>query len=170
MILRDTWEYVQRKNTKGVVGIIPVKDDGKLVLIQQYRPAVDKQVIELPAGLAGDVPGQEDEDMEIAARRELLEETGYEAQKMEYVFQGVPSSGLSNEHVIFYRATGLKKVAPGGGDEDEDITVIEVEMNRLLAWLEEQQKQGKAIPFQQFIKPGRYSGSNRIGKDTFRIR
>src|SRR5436190_21784999 len=78
-VRRGGWEYVARRNVTGIVGIIAVTDDGKLVLVEQFRPPVGKNVIEIPAGLAGDVAGSEHEALAEAARRELLEETGYEA-------------------------------------------------------------------------------------------
>ena len=77
LVRRGGWEYVERPNVTGIVVIVPVTRDGELVLIEQYRVPVDRPVIELPAGLAGDVPGTEGERLEAAARRELLEETGY---------------------------------------------------------------------------------------------
>ena len=77
------WEHVERVNGHGVVVILAVTEEGELLLVEQYRPAVKSRVIEVPAGLTGDVAGREDEDADAAARRELLEETGYEAQEME---------------------------------------------------------------------------------------
>src|ERR1700759_4607932 len=82
MVKRGKWEYAARKGVSGIVAIIAVTDDGKLVLVEQYRAPVGKRGIELPAGLAGDVAGQEDEELAAAAGRELLEETGYEASRM----------------------------------------------------------------------------------------
>src|SRR5580704_13589060 len=79
MVARGDWEYAERKNVTGIVAIIAVTAEGKLLLVEQYRPPLGKTVIELPAGLAGDIAGQEGEAMVTAARRELLEETGYEA-------------------------------------------------------------------------------------------
>jgi len=76
MKLRGRWEFVQRKNISGIVGIVPITDSNELVLVDQYRAAVGKRVFELPAGLAGDIAGQEDESFKTAADRELLEETG----------------------------------------------------------------------------------------------
>ena len=77
LVRRGEWEYVTRKNVTGIVGIVAVTDEGKLLLVEQPRPPLNRNVIELPAGLAGDVAGQEGEELANAARRELLEETGY---------------------------------------------------------------------------------------------
>lgn len=135
LVKRGHWEYVQRQNITGIVGIVPVTEDGKLVLVEQYRPPVASRVVELPAGLVGDVPGEESESFETAARRELLEETGYEASNMVRLVEGVISPGLSDEQITFFQATGLKKAGAGGGDGSEDIIVHEVAVAAVLPWL-----------------------------------
>jgi len=138
-----TWEYVQRPNISGIVVIVPVTDDNEAVLVEQYRPAVEANVIEWPAGLAGDVdPG---EALMDAAQRELVEETGYSALTMVHVIDGPPSAGLSDEFVDFFTAHGLVKKNAGGGDESEEITVHNVPVNELAGWLREQRKRGVLI-------------------------
>jgi 8-oxo-dGTP pyrophosphatase MutT (NUDIX family) len=77
MVDRNGWEYASRKNLTGIVGVIGVTDRNELLLIEQFRPPVNKQVIEIPAGLAGDLKGSRNEELAKAARRELFEETGY---------------------------------------------------------------------------------------------
>ena len=144
-VARGRWEYVQRKNVSGIVGIVPVTADGKLVLVEQYRPPVASGVIELPAGLAGDVPGRSGEAFESAARRELLEETGYEATEMVKVFEGVMSPGISDEQISFFLATGLKKSGRGGGDSSEDIVVHEVAIDNIVQWLAECRDRGLLV-------------------------
>ncbi len=139
------WEYVERVNTTGIIGIVPITDDGKLVLVEQYRPPVKCNVIELPAGLVGDVAGQEDEAMSVAAERELLEETGYRAGRMVRLFEGVASAGLSAERMTFFLATGLQKVHEGGGDESEDIVVHEVPISEVTGWLASRRAEGMLI-------------------------
>lgn len=138
----NRWEFVQRKNITGIVGIVPVTDDGKLVLLEQYRPPMGGKVIELPAGLVGDVPGNQAEPLEAAARRELQEETGYEARHMEIMFEGCVTPGLCDESISFFLATGLRKTADGGGDETEDIVVHEVALEAVTDFLAEQQRKG----------------------------
>lgn len=150
MVTQGRWEYVQRTNITGIVGIIAVTDDNKLILVEQYRTPVGKQVIELPAGLVGDVPGQESEAMEVAAHRELEEETGYQAQRLEEVFSGVASAGLSSERMTFFLATGLKKVGDGGGDHTEDIIVHEVPVDEVLQWVTDCQKEGMEVDLKVF--------------------
>ncbi len=143
--VRGHWEYVRRRNITGIVGIVAVTDDGKLVLVEQYRPPLDARVIELPAGLAGDIAGQEDETLATSARRELLEETGYEAREMVPLFTGASSAGLSDEMIAFFGATGLRKVGDGGGDESEDITVHEICVEGVREWLTVQQARGAVV-------------------------
>ena len=145
VLKRGHWEYVQRTNVTGIVCIVAITDDGKLVLVEQFRPPVAARVVELPAGLVGDVPGEEDEALETAARRELLEETGYKAATMELLFEGAPSAGLSDEQITFFLATGLRKVGPGGGDASEDITLHEVPLTELPAFLEARRGQGATV-------------------------
>jgi ADP-ribose pyrophosphatase len=139
------WEFVERKGVTGIVGIVAVTDDGKLLLVEQYRPPVGKVVIEIPAGLAGDIAGQEGEELATAARRELLEETGYEATGMTYLADGAASAGLSNEIITLFRATGLKKTGLGEGDGSEEITVHEVPVKEVMSWLAERRREGKLV-------------------------
>ena len=114
-ILRDGYECIERRNVTGIVGLVAVTEDGKLVLVEQFRPAVRARVIELPAGLAGDAAGGENESLETAARREFLEETGYEAREFVCVAEGAASAGLSSELIHLFLARGLTKVGAGGG-------------------------------------------------------
>src|SRR5262245_16597959 len=102
LVRRGTWDFVQRRGISGVVAIVAVTDAGELVLVEQFRPPVNKRVIEVPAGLAGDIAGQEHEALTEAARRELLEETGYEARSMRYLAEGVASAGLTDETITLF--------------------------------------------------------------------
>ena len=143
-VTRGRWEFVERKNITGIVGMIPVTDDGKLVLVVQHRPAVGGPVIELPAGLVGDVEGQRDEPMETAAARELIEETGYRAGKMTRVCSGAASAGIASEEMTLFLATELQKVGPGGGDDSENIVVHEVPLSEVPAYLDDCRNRGVA--------------------------
>lgn len=139
------WEYVQRVNTSGAVVIVAVTPDNKLLLVEQPRPAINGNCLELPAGLVGDIVGEEDESMAVAAARELEEETGYRPARLEYLTAGPPSSGLSGETLHFYRAYDLTQTGTGGGDDSEDITVHAIELDRVHEWLAEQEGQGLAV-------------------------
>ena len=116
--------------------MVAVTEDDELVLVEQYRPALDRRIIELPAGLVGYREGAEDEDMKDAARRELLEETGYEATDLVYLTEGSISSGLSAEVLTFYLCSNVRKVGPGGGDESEDIVTHVVALDDVADWLQ----------------------------------
>jgi ADP-ribose pyrophosphatase len=145
LVKQANWEFAKRKNLTGIVGIVAVTDDGKLVLVEQFRPPVGKSVVELPAGLAGDVAGSEKEDLADAARRELLEETGYEAKEMTYLAAGTASAGMVDEIISLYRATGLRKTGMGEGDGHEQIVTHEVPLAEVERWLEQQVAGGKLV-------------------------
>lgn len=130
---RGTWEYVTRPNATGVVAVVAVHDDGRLVLVEQHRPAAGRTVIELPAGLVGDV--DQSESMLPAAQRELLEETGYEAAHWQKLTCGYSSAGMTDEAITFFLATGLTKASEGGGVDGENITLHEVPVAQLNQWL-----------------------------------
>jgi ADP-ribose pyrophosphatase len=135
LIDRDGWTFVERPQITGVVTMVAVTDEGRLLLVEQPRRPMGGATIELPAGLVGDEPGMADEGLAEAARRELLEETGYEATSMELVATCATSPGMTSELVSIFRARGLRKVAAGGGVAGEDIRVHEVPLTEVDAWL-----------------------------------
>jgi ADP-ribose pyrophosphatase len=147
---KNTWEYVTRRGATGVVGILAVTADKKLLLVEQFRPAVGRKVIELPAGLAGDLAEARDEDFSTAAGRELLEETGYEAANFRLLTVGPSSAGLTDETIWLYLASNLKKAGAGGGDESEDIAVHEVSLTDAKGWLAARVRSGELIDFKVF--------------------
>ncbi len=115
---RGRWEYVGRARNIHAAVIVAV-EDGHILLVEQYRVPIGARCIELPAGLVGDE--QEGEPVETAAARELEEETGYRARKVESLGRFYSSPGMISESFTLVRATGLEKVGEGGGDGDEDI-------------------------------------------------
>jgi ADP-ribose pyrophosphatase len=101
-----------------VAYILPLLDDGRVVLIRQYRPIVGEEIWELPAGTieAGESP-------EACARRELAEETGYEAGRVEPLGEALADPGLTDERIFLFVARDLRPVARGL-DSDEHIEVV----------------------------------------------
>jgi ADP-ribose pyrophosphatase len=150
LVRRGKWEYVTRRGISGIVGIVAVTDEGKLLLVEQERPPVGARVIELPAGLAGDVAGAEHEDLAEAARRELLEETGYAARDMIWLAEGAASAGISDEIISLYLATGLTRIGAAEGDGSERLILHEVPLNSVPQWLEERRKAGMVIDLKIF--------------------
>lgn len=134
------WEAFERVNCDGVIGIVPFTDNDEVILIRQFRPPLNGFVIELPAGLVD--PG---ETCEQAVRRELVEETGYEAKDILFLTEGPMSSGASSEILSVYVATGLRHVGIGRRDETEDIEVIPVQLDQVTARLEELRQSGNHI-------------------------
>ena len=147
-----TWEYASRKGVTGIIALVPVTDDGKLVLVEQYRPPVGAPVVELPAGLAGDGKHRH-ETLEDAARRELAEETGYAADTLEYVGGGAASAGICDELISMFVARGLSKVGPDAAElqdaeaaaERGRITVHEVPLADVLPFLAERERAGSFV-------------------------
>lgn len=137
----DRWEYTFRTNASGVVVLVPVTTAGELVLVEQYRIPVKSRVMELPAGLVGDT-GDPDEDIRIAAQRELIEETGYRASVLEELLTCPSTPGLADEIVTIFFAGGLEKVGPGGGEGNENITVHVVPLESAPRWLDARLAEG----------------------------
>lgn len=106
-----------------VVHILPVAEDGRLLLVRQYRAAAGKELLETPAG--GIEPG---EDVESAAQRELREETGYRAENFKLLASVYSSPGFCTELNHLFVATGLS-YGPLEPDADEDITLTPVSLS-----------------------------------------
>ena len=138
----DGWEYASRSNASGVVVLVAVTPDNELVLVEQFRIPINSRVIELPAGLVGDL-GDRDEPLLLAAQRELLEETGFEAGRLDILMSCPSSAGMSDETVTFVRASGLTRRTAGGGDPSEEITVHLVPLAEVDQWIERRRTAGK---------------------------
>lgn len=147
---RGRWEYAVRNNPRGAVIILAVTPEDKIVFVEQYRVSILANTIEMPAGLVGDIAGSEDEDVLLAAKRELEEETGYTCGRMEFVHEGPSSAGMSTEMIAFARAWDLVKIGEGGGDDTENITVHEVPRAEAGQWLFERAKEGFSIDAKLF--------------------
>ena len=136
LIKEGHWEYVVRVNARGAALILAVTPDNKILLVEQYRVPVQARTIELPAGIIGDVPGLAHESQAEAARRELMEETGYMADNFVPLVMGPSCSGLTSERVTLFHATGLRRAGKGGGVAGEEITIHEIPMDEVVRWLE----------------------------------
>jgi ADP-ribose pyrophosphatase len=145
LIERDGWEFASRSNASDVVVIVAVTLEREIVLVEQFRRPVNAPVIELPAGLVGDLHHEPEESVLDAALRELEEETGYKAAKLEVAMACPSSAGMTDEIVTFILATGLERVGPGGGDDSEDILVHVVPLSQIDRWLLRKQQQGTPL-------------------------
>lgn len=104
------WDFIKHN---GAAAVVPVDSEGRLIMVSQYRNALDRYTIEIPAGgLNGP-----DEPTKDAAERELAEETGYRAEKLELLITIRTTVAFCNEKIDIYVATGL---TPGSQDLDED--------------------------------------------------
>jgi ADP-ribose pyrophosphatase len=104
------WDFLDHK---GAAAIVPVRDDGKIIMVRQYRNALGRDTLEIPAGTL-DYRGEPTLE---AARRELTEETGYTAESLELLISVFTAVAFCNEKIDVYVARGLK---PGKQDLDED--------------------------------------------------
>lgn len=152
------WEYTQRVNCTGIVVVIAMTQERKVLLIKQYRPPVKKFCIEFPAGLVNDRGLKTKESMASAAKRELLEETGYKAGRMVKILAGPSSPGSSADIMTMYLAEDLKKSGVGGGDHTEDIEVFEVPLDKAEDWIKQMENQGC------LVDPKVYSGLYFLNK------
>jgi ADP-ribose pyrophosphatase len=108
----------------GAVAVIAITDEGKLVLVEQYRKALERSIIEIPAGKLE--PGEEPI---VTARRELEEETGYGAQSLTYLQAFATSPGFADEIIHLFVAKDLYKIENKADlDEDEFVELLEVSL------------------------------------------
>lgn len=146
--VRGKWEYVSRARGIRAAVILALETDDlgeeHVILVEQFRVPLGKRCIELPAGLIGD--GDDlDEAAELAGARELEEETGYRADRMETLGEFYSSPGMVTESFTLLRAHGLTRVGPGGGTPGENITVHRVPLARLEDFIAERRAMGNAI-------------------------
>ena len=139
---RGKWEYVSRTRGVSAAAILAV-DDGHVILVEQFRVPLGRPCLELPAGLIGDE--EEGEEVEAAAIRELEEETGYRAERMEDLGRFHASPGMSSEGFNLLRAHGLTKVGEGGGVAGEDIAVHRVPLDEIAAFIAAKRADGYAM-------------------------
>ncbi len=141
MLRRGRWEYVERTHGDGMaVIVIAVTPDDNVLFVEQYRIPLGAPTIEMPAGLVGD--DHSSDTLEVAAGRELIEETGWAAKRLDVLLVGPTSAGMSSERIAFVRARDLTRVGAGGGIDNENITVHEVPRAQAPAWLMQKQREG----------------------------
>jgi ADP-ribose pyrophosphatase len=142
LVRRDGWEVAERTKPVRAAFIAALTDEGRLILTKEYRVPVGKIVVGFPAGLIGDLDGQESESLEEAVKRELIEEAGFQAQSVTFLTEGPTSAGLTSEIIAIVLAEGLKKVGAGGGIEGEHILIHEVPLAEVHGWLDNCVREG----------------------------
>ncbi len=152
-IVRDgTWEFVERCGGVHAV-VILAEHDGKVVLVEQVRvPLGKRKCLELPAGLVGD----EDPEagIEDTAIKELEEETGFTAERIEVIGEFFSSPGMVAEGFTLVRAHGLMRIGDGGGNEHEQIEVHLVSRADIPSFVEMKRAEGCAIDVKMLILLG----------------
>lgn len=114
---------------KDAVAIVAVDNDRNVYLVKQYRDSIEDYLLELPAGLV-----EENEDYEATAIRELQEEIGFSARKIEKLFEGYNSPGFCNEKSVIYLATDLfESKLPQ--DVDEEIEIVKIRLEEVKDYL-----------------------------------
>lgn len=150
---RGSWEYVSRTRGIGAAVILAI-DDGHVLLVEQYRVPLGRNCLELPAGLIGDEEGAEGEDHLSAAGRELEEETGYRASRLEDMGSFYSSPGMVSESFTLVRASGLTRIHEGGGVEGENITVHRVPLDTLPRFIAAKRAEGCGVDVRMLMLLG----------------
>ena len=124
----------------GAVAVVPVLPDGRIVLVRQFRKPVEETLLEIPAGKL-----EEGEDARECALRELEEETGFRAGKLEKILEFFPSPGFSDECIHLFKATELQKCRKNT-EADELIEEVFMSVSEILKLIQEDKiKDGKTI-------------------------
>ncbi len=146
---RGRWEYVGRSRGIRAAAILTLDEDEDgtrhIILVSQYRVPLGRFCLEIPAGLVGDDDGSEGEAAIDAAARELEEETGYKAGKLEVLGEFYSSPGMVSEMFTLLKATDLTKVGEGGGLPDENITVHRVPLDGLSDYVARWREAGHGV-------------------------
>jgi ADP-ribose pyrophosphatase len=145
---RGKWEYASRANDINAV-VILAEYEGKVILIDQPRVGPDCRCMELPAGLVGDV--DRSATVEGTAIKELEEETGFTAERVERLGEFYASPGMLSESFTLVRAHGVRKIGEGGGDEHEDINVHLVARANIPNFIEQKRAEGFGVDVKLLI-------------------
>lgn len=118
------WDFVSHR--KGAAAVVPVMDDGRILMVHQYRNALERMTVEIPAGARDHAQ----EDTKVCAARELEEETGYRSDNLEFLISLKPTVAYDNEFIDIYVARDLK---PGKQhlDQYEFIELEPMELDEL---------------------------------------
>ncbi|PYZ98511.1 ADP-ribose pyrophosphatase [Alteribacter lacisalsi] len=119
-------------NHPGAVAVLAVNKEGKLILVKQYRKALEKSIAEIPAGKL-----EKGEDPKACAARELEEETGYRAGSLEKVMSFYTSPGFADEIVHLYEAKDLSQ-GKAGTDEDEFVELLEATLDEAVSMIRDE--------------------------------
>ncbi|MBR5649770.1 NUDIX hydrolase [Pseudobutyrivibrio sp.] len=122
----EKWDFVSHR--MGAACVLAVKPNGKILMVRQYRNAIDRETLEVPAGKRDSV----EEDTKICAERELEEETGYRAGKLEKLLSLKSTVAFCDEFIDVYLATELEKVGEQHLDESEEIDIEEWDLKDLM--------------------------------------
>ncbi len=141
-VKRGQWEYVERAGRISAV-VILAEHDGNILFVEQLRVPIGRRCLELPAGLIGDGGG--DDNVELAARRELEEETGFAAERIELLGDYYSSPGMVAESFTLVRATGLSRIGAGGGIDGEDIVTHLVARGEIASFVAAKRAAGVGI-------------------------
>ncbi len=112
----EKWDFISHR--KGAAAVVPVTEEGKILLVRQYRNALERVTLEIPAGSRDSLT----EDTGVCAARELEEETGYQSDTLEFLISLRTTVAFCDEFIDVYLATGLKR-GTQHLDEGEDIEV-----------------------------------------------
>lgn len=123
----EKWDFVAHKHVGGAAAV-PVLPDGRILLIRQYRPAVDRETLELPAGARD----QKEENPAFTAARELKEETGYSSSDITPLLHLKTATSWSNEETDVFLARNCVRAGKQMLDEAEDIRVEAYSVSELL--------------------------------------
>jgi len=145
---RGKWEFASRANDIKAV-VILAEYEGKVILIDQPRVALGVRCVELPAGLVGD--DDPNATVESTAVKELEEETGFTAERVERLGEYYASPGMLSESFTLVRAHGIRRIGDGGGDDNEDICVHLVARADIPNFVELKRAEGFAIDVKLLI-------------------
>ncbi|PID67282.1 MAG: DNA mismatch repair protein MutT [Fusobacteriales bacterium] len=116
-----TWTFTSKRDAVAIVSMI----DNSVIFVKQYRPAIEKEILEIPAGIV-----EKGEGIREAALREFEEETGYKANKIEKIFTYYGSPGLNSSQFHIFYATELTKTKQHL-DENEFLEIVKIPINEI---------------------------------------